>query len=112
MTMAYDAALEAILDETTQHWDGVAKKKMFGGVVYMTHGNICVGIWRDHLIIRAGKAVGTMMVTDKRFRPFDVTGRAMSGWAMLEPEGWHDPAVREDAIKTARNFCRTLPKKK
>ena len=110
--MGYDSELEKVLDKATRNWDGVAKKKMFGGVVYMTHGNICVGIWQDHLIIRAGKSVDTMMAEDKRFRPFDVTGRAMSGWAMLGPEGWHDAAVREDTIKTARNFCRTLPKKK
>ena len=54
--MGYDSELEKLLDKTTQGWDGVAKKKMFGGVVYMTHGNICVGIWQDHLIIRAGKS--------------------------------------------------------
>ena len=110
--MAYDSTLETLLDEMTRSWDGVQKKKMFGGVVYMTHGNICVGIWKDHLIIRAGKDVDTMMAEDKRFRPFDVTGRAMSGWTMLGPEGWKDSAVRASAIKTARDFCRTLPKKK
>jgi hypothetical protein len=31
--MAYDAALEALLDQTTRSWRGVRKKKMFGGVV-------------------------------------------------------------------------------
>lgn len=109
--MGYSADLETILDETTRNWDGLQKKKMFGGVVYMTHGNICIGIWQDQLIIRAGEAVDKMMARDGRFRPFDVTGRAMKGWTMLAPEGWRDRAVRKDAIKTARNFCRTLPKK-
>lgn len=109
--MAYDTALEALLDETTGPWTGVQKKKMFGGLVYTTHGNICIGIWRDHLIIRAGEAVDGMMAADDRFRPFDVTGRAMRGWAMLSPEGWHDAQLRREAIATARSFCRTLPKK-
>lgn len=53
--MGYSADLETILDETTRTWAGVQKKKMFGGVVYMTHGNICVGIWQDQLIIRAAE---------------------------------------------------------
>jgi hypothetical protein len=109
--MGYSADLETTLDETTRAWAGCAKKKMFGGVVYMTHGNICVGIWKDYLIIRAGEAVNKMMAEDERFRPFDVTGRAMKGWAMVSPEGWHDPTVRMRAIKTAREFCHTLPKK-
>jgi hypothetical protein len=109
--MGYSADLETILDETTRTWVGVQKKKMFGGVVYMTHGNICVGIWQDQLIIRAGEAVNTMMANDARFRPFDVTGRAMKGWAMVSPDGWRDAALFKGAIKTARDFCRTLPKK-
>jgi hypothetical protein len=109
--MGYNADLETILDETTRTWAGVQKKKMFGGVVYMTHGNICVGIWQDQLIIRAGEAANTLMAADARFRPFDVTGRAMKGWAMLAPEGWRDPIVRRGAIETAINFCQTLPKK-
>jgi len=109
--MGYSADLETILDETTLNWDGLHKKKMFGGVVYMAHGNICIGIWQDQLIIRAGEAVNTMVANDARFRPFDVTGRAMKGWAMLAPEGWRDQSVRRGAIKTARDFCQTLPKK-
>jgi TfoX/Sxy family transcriptional regulator of competence genes len=109
--MGHSADLETILDQTTRAWDGVQKKKMFGGVVYMIHGNICVGIWQDQLILRAGEAVNTMMADDGRFRPFDVTGRVMKGWTMLAPEGWRDPPVRRGAIKTARNFCQTLPKK-
>lgn len=105
--MADDTELEAILDAATRNWSRVEKKKMFGGVVYMTHGHICVGIWQDHLIIRAGQAVETMMAEDRRLRPCDVTGRAMLG-----PAGWRDPAVRRGVIETARDFCRTLPKKK
>jgi len=109
--MGCSTELEKILDETTRKWSGVQKKKMFGGVVYMLHGNICVGIWQDQLIIRAGEAANTLMADDDRFRPFDVTGRAMKGWTMLAPEGWQAPAVRRDAVKTARDFCQTLPKK-
>jgi len=109
--MAHDTELEKVLDATTRTWDGLTKKKMFGGVVYMVHGNICVGIWKDHLIIRAGEAVDRMMADDGRFRPFDVTGRAMQGWTMLEPEGWRDPALRSRVVETARDFCLTLPKK-
>ena len=109
--MAYDSDLEILLDEATRAWSGVQKKKMFGGLVYTTGGNICVGIWRDHLVIRAGEAVEGMMATDARYRPFDVTGRAMQGWAMLGPAGWRDPEVRRQAIATAHTFCRTLPDK-
>jgi hypothetical protein len=109
--MAYDIELEALLDRITRTWTGLQKKKMFGGVVYLTHGNICVGIWRDQLILRAGEAVQAMMAADPRFRPFDVTGKAMNGWTMLAPEGWQDAAIRRDAIAKARTFCQTLPEK-
>mgnify|MGYP006293071333 FL=1 len=109
--MAHDSELEALLDEATRTWSGVQKKKMFGGLVFTTGGNICVGIWRDHLIIRAGEAAEKLMAADTRFRPFDVTGRTMKGWAMLGPEGWRDGRVRSAAVARARAFCRTLPDK-
>jgi TfoX/Sxy family transcriptional regulator of competence genes len=109
--MTYDTELETLLDQTTRPWKSARKKKMFGGLVYTTGGNICVGIWRDHLILRAGPAAQAMMAADPRFRPFDVTGRAMTGWTMLAPEGWRDPDVRRQAIEKARSFCRTLPEK-
>lgn len=109
--MAYDTTLENLLDQTTRSWDDVRKEKMFGGLVYMTRGNICIGIWRDHLILRAGEAAGALIAQDTRFRPFDVTGRAMQGWAMLAPEGWQDAALRREAVAKARSFCRTLPDK-
>ena len=109
--MAYDSELEALLDEATRAWSGVEKKKMFGGLVYTTGGNICVGIWRDHLIIRAGETAEKLMAADARFRTFDVTGRAMQGWAMLGPDGWRDPTVRSEAVGRAHAFCRTLPDK-
>ena len=109
--MAYDAALENLLDQTTRSWSRAQKKKMFGGVVYMSQGHICIGIWRDHLILRAGAAAKAMLAADPRFRPFDVTGRAMQGWAMLSPEGWQDDGLRRMAIEKARAFCRTLPEK-
>ena len=109
--MAYNTVLETILDEATRSWSGIRKKKMFGGVVYMTRGNICIGIWREHLILRAGAAAEAMIARDGRFRPFDVTGRAMNGWAMLAPGGWQDAGLRREAIEKARSFCRTLPDK-
>lgn len=109
--MAYDIELETLLDEATRPWAGVVKKKMFGGMVYMIGGHICVGIWRDHLILRAGAAAGAMIGGDARFSPFDVTGRAMKGWAMLASEGWRDPKVRQRAIDLAYAFCRSLPAK-
>ena len=52
-----------------------------------------------------------MMAQDGRFRPFDVTGRAMQGWAMLSPEGWQDADLRQEAIERALSFCRSLPDK-
>ncbi len=109
--MAYNTDLEELLDDVTRTWKGVAKKKMFGGVVYMVRGNICVGIWKDQLILRAGEATNVMISNDTRFQPFDVTGRVMKGWAMLAPEGWHDEDLRREAITSARTFCQSLPAK-
>ena len=33
---------------------GVTEKKMFGGVAFLLHGNMCVGVWQTSMIVRLG----------------------------------------------------------
>ena len=61
---------------------------MFGGVCYLLCGNICFGIIRDFLIVRAGEENTREKLREKHVRPFDITGKPMKGWFMVEIRGW------------------------
>jgi hypothetical protein len=66
---------------------GIEEKKMFGGICFMLNGNMLVGVWKDSLIVRLGKEQGEEALLEPHVRPFDITGKAMKGWAMVTPEG-------------------------
>lgn len=77
----------------------------------MLHGNMLVGVWNDSLIVRLGPEEGDNALTEPHVGQFDVTGRPMKGWVMVEPDGIDSDAQLRDWVERALNFVRTLPAK-
>ena len=44
-------------------------------------------------------------------RPFDITGRAMRGWVMLEADGYQSDDDLKDWVQQGVTFVHTLPPK-
>lgn len=109
--MAYDTTVERRIDALIAQWDNLEKKKMFGGVCYLTGGNICFGIWRGELIIRTDPATAGALLKRKDVRPFDVTGRPMKGWLMVSAGGWPTDDDLARWLAMGREFALTLPEK-
>jgi hypothetical protein len=108
--MTYDPQLEVLLDQRTSRWPGLTKKAMFGGVVYLLNGNMCVGAWRDYLLCRVGPADVELRKLES-ISQMDITGRAMSGWIKVAQPGWRNPPTCDRVIGTARQFAAGLPGK-
>ena len=83
--MAYNQGLavrvETLLDEL--HPSDLVSKKMFGGVGYMVRGNMACGIHKDKLIVRVGKDAYLDALGQPGAGVFDITGRPMTGWIIL-----------------------------
>jgi TfoX/Sxy family transcriptional regulator of competence genes len=90
---------------------GLTEKKMFGGLGFLLFGNICCGVWKEFLILRLGEDAARQVLGEPHARPFDITGRPMRGWAMIEPAGWQDEARLRRWIAWAVEFTLTLPGK-
>lgn len=107
--MAFDEELDERVSEAVSGLETV-RKKMFGGTGYMLRGNMLVGVWKGYLIARVGEVAVARALQDPRVRPFDITGHAMAGWIMVEPE-----AVQGDDlaawVELAREHVETLPPK-
>jgi TfoX/Sxy family transcriptional regulator of competence genes len=88
----------------------VTEKKMFGGVGWLLGDNICVGVWKDCLIARLGDEYRDAL-RDPNVREFDITGKAMRGWVMVEPEGVSSDEELRDWVHRCVAFVRTLPAK-
>ena len=50
--MAYDEKLAVRIRRSVARKEGFTEKKMFGGVGFLLNGNMCVGIWKESLIVR------------------------------------------------------------
>ena len=103
--MAYNLELEDRIEEITAGWPDMVKRKMFGGMCYLIRGNMGFGIWKDHLIVRAGSEAAERFLEDDGIRPFDVTGRAMKGWIMVDGSRWEDSEELEGWLTIGRDFA-------
>ena len=90
---------------------GVVEKKMFGGIGFLLGGNMCVGIWKSSLIVRLDCNEADEALQQPHVREFDITGRPMKGWVLVEAEGLDEDAQLRAWIERAVEFVRTLPAK-
>lgn len=109
--MAYDPQLEERVQTLFARRRHIVSKKMFGGVGFLFKGNMCVGIWKDSLIARIGPEAYATALREPFVREFDITGRAMTGWVLVEPEGLTSAQQLKDWINRALDFVETLPAK-
>jgi TfoX/Sxy family transcriptional regulator of competence genes len=52
--MAYDEQLAQRVRQELTTRDGIKEQKMFGGMAFMLHGNMSVGVEKDQLMVRCG----------------------------------------------------------
>jgi TfoX/Sxy family transcriptional regulator of competence genes len=109
--MAYNMDLEDRIEDLTGNWPDKVKKKMFGGICYLVRGNMGFGIWKDFLIVRIGQEKADRSLSEEGIWPFDVTGRPMKGWIMVDGSRWEDPDELESWLAAGRDFALTLPAK-
>ena len=109
--MAFDELLAARIRQHLARRKNVEEKKMFGGVGFLLNGNMLVGVWKDSLIVRLGPDDGDEALKQTHVREFDITGRPMKGWVLVEPEGVEDDDQLRGWIQRAVKFVGTLPAK-
>ena len=109
--MAFDESLAARIREVLARRHGVGEKKMFGCVCFLLNGNALAGVWKDRLIARLGLDEGEAALREPHVRAFDITGRPMRNWVVVESEGVEDDDQLKGWIERATKFVRTLPKK-
>ena len=109
--MPYDESLAARVRKLLGPRKNLVEKKMFGGLGFLQDGNICCGVWKEFLILRLGDDAARQVLGEEHARPFDITGRPMRGWAMIEPAGWRKGASLRRWIAWATQFTASLPKR-
>jgi hypothetical protein len=109
--MPYSTTLEDKIEDITLSWDGLEKKKMFGGICYLINGNMSFGVWKDYLIVRMGPDLAAEKLNNKYVREFDITGKPMKGWVMVEKGSWNKRDELTGWLDIGKSFALSLPKK-
>ena len=109
--MPFDQTLAERVRSVLSRRKAVTEKKMFGGVGFLWHGNMCVGVWKEFLIVRCGSDAYTAALHQAHVKKFDITGRAMTGWVMVHPGGLETDDDLATWIQQAVKFVKTLPAK-
>ena len=109
--IAFDEALAARIREDLARKKSIDEKKMFGGVSFLLNGNMLVGVWKDSLIVRQGPDGYEDALAQSYVREFDITGKPMKGWVIVDAEGIEDDDQLAEWIERAVKFVTTLPRK-
>ena len=109
--MAFDESLAARIRDALARKKGVVEKKMFGGIGFLLHGNMLVGVWKNSLIVRLGPDGYDDALLELHVKEFDITGRPMNGWVLVEPKGVEDDDQLKNWIQQAVKFVGKLAAK-
>ena len=109
--MPFSEALAERFRQRLARRKNVVEKKMFGGIGFLLNGNMLVGVWKDSLIARLGPDEGEEALLEPHVKEFDITGRPMRNWVLVEPEGVEDDDQLKAWIERAAKFVEMLPKK-
>ena len=86
--MPYNEEIETRIQKIVSNWKNTEAKKMFGGICHLLNGNMFGGVHKDFLILRLGEENADKALKLSFVRPFDITGKPMKGWVMVQQEGF------------------------
>jgi TfoX/Sxy family transcriptional regulator of competence genes len=109
--MPYKKDIEARIEKVVSSWKNATRKNMFGGICHLLNGNMFCGVYKDFLILRLGEEKTETALKLPYVRPFDITGRPMKGWVMVQEEGFRSEKELKDWLDKAKTFVKTLDSK-
>jgi TfoX/Sxy family transcriptional regulator of competence genes len=111
--MAYDEDLAERLRELLADERGISEKKMFGGLAFLVHGNMCVSAsGQGGLLARIDPATTDAALARPHVSLMRMGGRSMDGWVRVAPEGVRTKRELSAWVKRSLGFVRTLAPKK
>jgi TfoX/Sxy family transcriptional regulator of competence genes len=109
--MAFDEQLTERVRERLGGVDGVVELKMFGGWGVTIRGNMAVGVMENDLIVRVGPDAFADALTRSGARPFDFTGRSMTGWVYVAATSVKHGRALDAWVRRGVEYAQSLPAK-
>ncbi len=109
--MAFDEELADRLRTIFRRKQGIEEKKMFGGLCFLLHGNILLGIWKNALIARLGPEQARDALLEPHVEPMAITGKPMKGWVLVQPAGFETEENLTEWVRRSVKFVGKIPRK-
>ena len=110
--MAYDEGLAERIRDTLGGAPGIAERKMFGGIAFLLHGNMFVGVVGSTLMVRVGPQQYDAALRKPHAREMDFTGKPLRGYVYVDEAGTAADYDLAAWVARARGFAAGLPVKK
>ena len=109
--MAFDERLAGRIRKRLGKRVGFVEKKMFGGIAFLLNGNMCCGLHGNEMIVRLDPQQTDKALSERHTRLFDLTGRPMKGWILVEPKGLATDRQLGKWVGVATKYAASLPPK-
>ena len=109
--MAFDKGLAERVREILQARPGITERRMFGGLAFMSHGHMFVGVLGSSLMARVGPDEYAKALLKRHVREMDFTGKPMRGYVFVDSAGLESDSDLEHWVSTCLEYVGTLPPK-
>ena len=109
--MAFDEGLaERIRDHIADDLL-MSERNMFGGLCFMSSGNMCFGVIGSDLLVRVGPESYAASLALAHVREMDLTGRPLRGMVLVDSGGLSEDDSLRAWLDRGLDFTDTLPPK-
>ena len=109
--MAVDERLADLVRQSLARRRDITEKRMFGGLAFLLHGNMCCCVVGQDLMVRVGPDAYEEALTRPHARIMDFTRKPLKGYVYVGPEGTATAESLREWLARATAFVGTLPPK-
>ncbi|RCW88129.1 TfoX/Sxy family protein [Paracoccus lutimaris] len=109
--MTRDPGLEEVMRDDLGDLPGLSEKPMFGGLCFLSHGNMICAARQGRAMYRVGKPRNDDALALPGTSPMTHGGRAKPGYVWLHDDQLSDDATRARLTGWALDCVRDLPPK-
>jgi TfoX/Sxy family transcriptional regulator of competence genes len=110
--MAYDEEFAERIRKVLKKKKGIREQKMFGGLCFMLHDKMSVGVLKDVLVLRVSPETGAELLKKPGVRPMDFTGRPMKGFLYVSQSAFKTAKALKTWIGYSLDYVSTIRKRK
>jgi hypothetical protein len=109
--MAFDEGLAERIRDYIGDDLSMSERKMFGGLAFLSHGNMSFGILGEDLLVRVGPEAYAASLALPHVREMDLTGRPLRGMVVVDAAGLGEDDLLGAWLDRGLAFTDSLPPK-